>query len=338
MMMKRIQYIALLAALLFSACISEEIPDNKQESKNIELLLSVPNYRVVATTKSATRATAAGTTAEQTVSNLYLFLFPTASGQSLVTHYIANTGDFTDGNWTGTKISLNMTQAEAGIRNVYIVANFDGGLKNKLDTVQTVAGLQNVFGSSDTPWSPTLGTLPTYGTRILMSGKKENHNFINERVLGLDPVGSAGANEPLHLIRALARIEFKVALQPEYRSVPVVNSEAQYKYRFVNFDKESYVLETTSKPGNRAILDWTPWSPSFVNDMGTSYAPVSGEVNTLNLVTYINETQAGSIIEISVPHKGTGPLPPPEFGDEVKRLPIPDEIKRNYWYEFDIEI
>jgi hypothetical protein len=33
-----------------------------------------------------------------------------------------------------------------------------------------------------------------------------------------------------------------------------------------------------------------------------------------------------------------GPLPPPEFGPELYRLPLPEKIERNNWYRYDIEI
>ncbi|PVZ04547.1 hypothetical protein C7382_1322, partial [Porphyromonas loveana] len=33
-----------------------------------------------------------------------------------------------------------------------------------------------------------------------------------------------------------------------------------------------------------------------------------------------------------------GNLPPPEFGPELYRLPLPEKVIRNNWYKYDLTI
>lgn len=320
--MRKILYITLLATLLFTSCTSEDIPGEKQDDKNIEISLSVDNFRVMNTaTRVATRATDAGTTAEQLINNLYIFLFDN-SGANPVSYNVAGAA-FAGGIWSGDneKVTLNLTQAEAGTRQVYVVANYYPTMATALGNVTTVAGLQAVLHSENNPWSPSIGT------PILMSGNA-THNFITNRQLDNVP-----------LTRAVAKLELNITLKAEHRSQPVVNGAAQYKYRLIDFDKATYVLKPTSKPDDLANLPWTDWNASLANGVGTSYEPASGEVTSLTLVTYINERDnPGTAVELSLPYIGSGPLPPPEFGDETYKLMLPATIARNHWYKYDIEI
>lgn len=345
-MIKRILYISLLAVLLFPACTSEEVPGEEPGSENIEVLFSVSNYQVT-TVRAATRATDAGNSYEQAINDFYLFLFPGSGNTNLVRKYyidgtgvvqIGVPGSFGTYDATGKKVSLNLTKAEAGNREVYIVANTAGNtpLQTALDGVTSILGLQAVLSTTATPWSPVLTT------PILMSGS-ESHNFMTERVLGT----GIGGNEPLRLVRALARIELNITLKDEHKSASI----ADYKYKYTNFHKETNVIKkaTSTDPGDMAssttdiwpnTTGWTPWGSALdTQGMGSAHTVSGGVVTTLKLVTYVNERDdAGAAIEIEVPYNGSGPLPPPEFGPELYKLEFPEGIQRNYWYVHEIEI
>ncbi|KKC51911.1 major fimbrial subunit protein (FimA), partial [Porphyromonas gulae] len=125
-----------------------------------------------------------------------------------------------------------------------------------------------------------------------------------------------------------------------------------HKYRYVNFDKDTYVVKPTTKPDNLIssangvwpqITDWTVWGASLnaspAPDAGTDYTlDANGKVTALRIITYLNERDSkGAIVEIALPRVDDGTLPPPEFGPELYRLPLPDKILRNNWYKYDIE-
>lgn len=345
-MIKRILYISLLAVLLFPACTSEEVPGEKPGSENIEVLFSVSTYQVT-TVRAATRATDAGNSFEQAINDFYLFLFPGSGNTNPVRKYyidgtgvtqIGVSGSFGTYDETGKKVSLNLTKAEAGNRDVYIVANTAGNtpLQTALDGVTTLSGLQTVLSTTTTPWSPALAT------PILMSGGKP-HDFMTDRVLG---TGAAG-NEPLRLVRAFARIELNITLKDEHKSASI----ADYKYKYTNFHKETNVIKKATSTGSDKYASssasvwpittgWTPWGSALdMQGMGSAYTVSGGVVITLKLVTYVNERDdAGTAIEIEVPYNGSGPLPPPEFGPELYKLEFPEGIQRNYWYVHEIEI
>lgn len=348
--MKRILYIFLLAVLLFPACTSEEVPGEKPGSENIEVLFSVSNYQV-ATVRAATRATQdAGNSFEQAISDFYLFLFPAGTSTSQIRSYYVDAVAGTviqvypvagsSGTYVAAdkKVLLNLTQAEAGNRDVYIVANTAGNttLQTALDGVTTLPGLQAVLSTTTTPWSPALAT------PILMSGGKP-HDFMAGRVLGS---GAAG-NEPLRLVRVLARIELNITLKDEHKSGNI----ADYKYKYTNFHKETNVIKKATSTGSDKYASssasvwpnttgWTTWGSVLdAQGMGSTHTVSGGVVATLKLVTYINERDdAGAAIEIEVPYNGSGPLPPPEFGPELYKLEFPEGIQRNYWYVYEIEI
>jgi hypothetical protein len=115
-------------------------PEPGFDNNNIELSLSVNNY-----IKNITKAESDGTEEEQTVNDLYVFLFPTTGSQTLIKYYISGV-TFTGGSWNSStkKVSLNLTQAEAGNRNVYIIANCST-IKTNLDGVSAIEDLQAIW-------------------------------------------------------------------------------------------------------------------------------------------------------------------------------------------------
>ena len=316
--MKMNIYIIGFLSLLLTACSSDDIPvGDNFDTKNITLSFQVNSF-VKGSLKSATDN---GSIDEQAIENLYVFLFPTSGTQTFKSYYISSVS-FTGGSWNSTdnKVSLNLTQAEAGNRNVYVVANCSSVLKTSLDGISTIAELQTALQSNETPWSAILTT------PILMSGNK-THNFNTNYQL----------NNVL-LIRAVAKVQLNVTLTSVHQGKPLSGEGGSdhYKYKFINFDKDTYVLKPTSKPDNLTSSSaWVSW-----NDAITSYTlDSSGKVTNLTLKTYLNERDnAGTSIELSLPYFDGGFLPPPEFGDETYKLQLPAKIERNNWYVYDVEI
>ena len=302
-------YLVLLATLLFVACSSDDVLE-KGSNNRVELSYSISNFNVNGIT---TRATDVGSPAEQQIDNLYLFLFD-MTGANSINYYVDNS--FSDGTWNkaGENITLKLTQAEAGERQVYIVANVATALKTLLDGVSTLTQLQAALETTDTPWSPTLVT------PILMSGNA-THNFVNNRKLSSVP-----------LIRALAKIELNVTLPAKHQDADA----SHYKYNFIDFDKNTYVLKPTAKTDDLATSGWLAWQAA--GDVSSYTLGTDSKVNSLKVITYINERDnTGSYIDIQLPYNA-GPLPPPEFGDDTFKLPLPSKIERNHWYKFDITL
>lgn len=331
----KLLYITLLSSLLFAACSKENGIEPVLEDRAIELSFRVDDF-----VRGGLRATDDGSTAEQAVTNLYLFLFDN-TGANPIKYYI-DAATFTGGTYNASdkKIILDMTQAEAGARQVYIVANCTD-LKTQLDGVTTVAGLQAVFRNTPQPWSANIA-LP-----ILMSGN-ETHNFITQGY----------QLNSVRLIRAVAKIELNVKLTPGFQVVQNGGGDlTEYRYRYVDFDTRTYVEKPMpAKPANLASSSpdaeevWRdteriPWGASLNGltppDTGAGYTlDDDGKVTGLKLITYLNERDeaAGAVVEIELPRMDDGPLPPPEFGPELYRLPLPEKIERNNWYRYDIEI
>lgn len=288
---------ALLFAFLLMSC-SEEEEVGKTVNKPVEILLSVNSFTKNGAGIPAT--TDIGTEEEQRIDNLYVFLFSDSDTKS---YYIDD--DFSEGAWTAEKIVLKLTQKEAATRNVYIVANC-AAIKTKLDAVNTIDDLNAVFSELSLPWSPELTT------PILMVGNKNSHNFETNNQLN-----------KISLKRVLAKLQLHVNLSTDQQDV-----KSAYKYRFVNFDKATYVIKPNLKPADLVSSDW--YSLTEVDEKG-------GKVTSFTIETYLNESDVkGTAIEVKIPDKGSSLLPPPEFGDESHRLFLPDRIIRNDFYLYDI--
>ena len=332
--MRKLLYIAFLANLIFAACTSEDIPGEKQEDKNIEISLSISDFKVSNTTSRSTRATQVGSAEEQQITNLYLFLFDSGGA---VEKYNVTGSTFTGGTWNATdaKVSLNLTQMAAATRNVYVVANYHPSMLDALNTVTTITGLEAVVHNENTPWSTTLNT------PILMTGSVIGHNFVTDRQLNNVP-----------LTRAVAKLELNIKLKTERQSTPTIiegipgsgsqTTVHQYGYQFVDFDKHSYTYKQALKPNDLASF------ANMVNftdiDNVARYTLTGDEVTGLTITTYLNERDSfneenpRSSVELKLPYISGGPLPPPEFGNEIYKLQLPTIIERNTWYVYDIEI
>lgn len=332
-MKKYLLYLSFLASLFFVSC--SKTPVEPTTNKSIEISLRVHEFTKTRGVVWGERNE--GSNAERVITNLYLFLFD-STGANPTKYYIDGT-TFSGGTWslTDMKVKLDMTQAEAGERRVYVIANVDALLKTALDTVMTESSLQTVKRGTLQPWSTNIAS------PFLMSGNK-THNFIANYLL-----------DNVALVRAVAKVELNISLSEKFQTMPTIisSSLSGFKFRYVDFDKETYVVKPTNKPDNLIssannvwpqITDWTEWGASLntspVPDVGMGYTlDTDGKVIALRLITYLNERDTkGTVVEIALPRVDDGFLPPPEFGPELYRLPLPDKILRNHWYKYDVQI
>jgi hypothetical protein len=343
-------YITLLSSLLFFACSKENNIDQSLVNNSIALTFHVDD---LISDGLSTRATESGSISEQMITDLYVLLFRVGSEELIGKYYISNAladVTFSGGSYdfSDKKIILNMSPANAGNCHVYLVANvIINGLQPILESLplnvpSTLTTLKHVvFRTIPQPWSPNIAT------PILMSGNT-THNFMLNTVLN-----------SVHLIRAVAKLELNIKLSSGFQgTAPVTNSTllTQYKYRFINFDVQTYAVKPESKIPNLVnsstsawpnTSSWASWgatlniSPNSL-DVGEGYIISGGKVTELKLITYLNEkdeTDAqDAVIEIELPRVDNGPLPPPEFGPELYRLSLPKKIERNNWYKYEIEI
>ena len=312
-MMKRINYILLMLLLLLPvvSCSSDDVP----EVEMVSIAYSISNFSVDEATTRATEV--AGSTAEQQIDNLYLFLFDT-NGANPKKQYIS-AASFTGGTWDAAngRVTLNLSQAEVGTRQVYVIANVSATLRTTLDGVTTLTELRAAAVTSNTPWSPTLTT------PILMSGNA-THNFVANPILS-----------SVSLIRALAKIELNITLPVEHQDAIAT----KYKFQLKDLDKKTYVLNPTAKPNDLVSFPTTGWQNWEQAGVFSSYVIVSGKVTTLKIVTYLNERDiAGSYINIQLPYNPGGLMPPPEFEDDIFKMLLPETILRNHWYQYTISL
>jgi hypothetical protein len=174
-----------------------------------------------------------------------------------------------------------------------------------------------------------------------MTGSVIGHNFVTDRQLNNVP-----------LIRTVAKLELNIKLKAERQSTPTIvegipgsgstTTVHQYKYQFIDFDKRTYVYKQSSKPNN--LMSFTDWANFTETDDVAKYTLTGNIVTDLTITTYLNERDTynqenpRTSVELSLPYISDGPLPPPEFGDENYKLPLPTTIERNTWYVYDIEI
>ena len=287
----------LLLSLLFFSCSEEDVIENSG-NRNVEILLAVDRFTGNATTGTGT--TDPGTDEEREIRNLYLFLF---SNEEVNAYYIENNA-FSGGVWTDGKITLDLTQQEAGNRSVYLVANCES-VKTQLEStaINSPEDLKRVVSTLSQPWSPQLTT------PVLMVGTKV-HDFTSNYQLN-----------KIALERAVAKLKLNITPSNNQQS-----ATGEYKYRFVNFSANTNLLKDETRTGSLHNSAWFT---------GTA------QNGTFAIETYLNEHTATDDkrktgIEISIPDKQGGALPPPEFGEEVYRLSLPQVVERNTSYQYTI--
>lgn len=306
--MKNSHYIILFFILFISACATDESSLGLKES--IQLSVSKSAFR-----SGTTLSTIVGSDAENEIDNLYIFLF---SATADLKKYYMSTSDFSDGVWSEAegKITINLSPSSAGEREVYIVANCSSALKTALDGVDDKSDFETIYNNLLLPWSPQLTT------PILMVGNRTHDFNMNSQLNAID------------LERAVAKLRLNITLSSKQQSIPVVKGVAQYQYRYVDFDKRTYVIKPAVKPDNLTTSVFIPWaSADYELDNST------GKVVSLTVTTYLNERDtSGAMVEILLPYITDGFLPPPEFGDEIYKLRLPKTIVRNTLYEYDITL
>lgn len=301
-------------SIILTSCINDDVSEC---STDISLTFSTVEFRSV--DGSSTRATTyVATAAEKQIDNLYVFLFPTTGSPNTNVYRYFLTKTTTDPVWTvagndGT-VRITLSEIEAGIRDVYIVANCVD-IKTQLDGANSVASLQTILRTVN-PWAIT--------TPILMEGHKLAHDFSANFTAGIIPME-----------RAVAKLLLNITLDPAFQN----SDHNLYKYRYINFGNQTYVLPhlAPQTTGNVVSTDWlTNW---------TSFIPTTGTITGLTLESYINEykntitTDPLPVIEINLPYNDGGFLPPPEFGQgDIYRLQLSSEIVRNTIYKYDLVI
>lgn len=326
-------YVSFLASLFLVAC--SKTPVEPTANRSIEISLRVDEFTNAGGTVRAERSQ--GSDAERLITNLYLVLFDN-TGANPDRYYITG-NTFAGGTWNAAemKVKLDMTQTQAGERRVYVITNVDPTMKTALDAVTTESGLQSVRRTTALPWSTNIVS------PFLMAGNK-THDFTANHLLDNVP-----------LVRAVAKVELNISLSEKFQTLPtIVNGNlSEFKFRYVNFDKDTYVVKPSTKPDNLVssandiwpqMTDWTVWGATLnaspVPDAGTGYSlNADGKVTALRIVTYLNERDnKGAAIELALPRVDDGNLPPPEFGPELYRLPLPEKVIRNNWYKYDLTI
>ena len=318
--MKKILYIYLFASLLLAACSSEDVPSapsNPNQDKQIELRLDVKDF--VGETK--TRFTADPT--EYDINDLYLFIETSTHWYS---YYIAGP-TFSGGVWdeNNNEIRLALTPGTAGTADVYVVANAGPGT---LSGVNSAAVLKAYALDEVKPWSAHIDV------PLIMSGKKMAHDFNSTPVLNA-----------VQLTRAVAKVEIEVELSLQHQEFPTITNpydatdvRDQYKYELLNFDKNTYLFEQSSKTDDLAHQTWTAWAPNY-DDALSAYDLSGGKVTTLKFTTYLNERDSGAAttINVALPLADTG-TPPPQFEDEWLPIELPVTLKRNHYYKVKVQM
>lgn len=326
-----------MLGVMFASCINDDITDCPMD--RVEISFTTVDFEIQnnIATRSATRATTQpGTTEENAIENLYVFLFPTDGSQSLILYY---TGLGT-GAWSPieNKITINQSQSVVGKRDVYIVANYPD-INDLITGITTPDDLKTKLRQTGEPWSNTLTT------PILMVGNK-THDFVaNYQLTG------ATVADKVQLTRAVAKLEINLTFNTTaYHNTPTITPDGtdyQYKYRYIDFDQNTYVLKPTPKlsvinsVSQLVTSAWQSFSvPASTTEL-TGYTLTGSNVTALKLTTYLNERDdVGAAVEFALSFTpASGYLPPPEFGDgDIYRLPLPSAITRNTIYRYELDM
>lgn len=332
-------YILILSMLgvLFTSCIKDDISHCPVE---ITIAFAPQNYidAVVSSRSGEITTRAAATAQEMQVDNAYILLFDNA-GANPLRYYITPTTNERDYRWdtyTGsalkfypfnTATNTYMSAADLGTRKIYVFANVSPDLKTTLDdiTTETVL-LNNQVVHTGAPWAIT--------TPLLMEGFA-THDFA--------PVGNYITN-PIPLRRAVAKLEVNITLDEPFQSV----ADTDYKYRYLDFGNRTFLMENANpQVAENVVHNVTNPATDWVVVPTTSLTKNSaGLVTGFTLTTYINEyknTATNDLrpkVEIQLPYKDGGLLPPPEFGPATEQhiLQLPIEVKRNHYYTYDVEV
>lgn len=334
-------------------CTSDiESREAKIPEKAIGISLQISDMKVVditAGTRSAetpTRSTEQGVGNENTIGNVYIYLFA-ADGNSVLSgspfkFYAADNTDPTQ--WADANtVIIRKTPQEAASRLVYVVANVDESntaFAAALNGATTVTQLKNVVKTA-----PVSVPAP-----FLMEGHTAAaHNF------------AANRRADVTLYRAIAKLEFTLDIS----RLPQLDATHANAYKLMQFGNRTWVIElprvqdlahTTGSP------DWIP-----LNGTLTFSAYVNEYAHTLsdgNKTPYVLVNLPYKLIVQQGTQTGQNPglpppeadpdnpvssqnivlLPPPEFEPDAARqhnyyrVYMPVELKRNHLYRYKMTV
>ena len=327
-------FITALLAVLLASCVKDDITHCPVE---LSVAFAPQNYIDVSVTSrsSEMKTRALATPGEMQIDNAYILLFD-AAGANPLRYFITPATNLRDYKWDttygtslkfypfNTATNAYMTAAEVGERKIYVFANVSPTLQTTLDGITTETSLNDQVVYTGAPWSIT--------TPLLMEGYG-THNFAT---------GSFITNT-IPLRRAIAKLQVNVSFDAPYQSA----TDADYKFRYLAFGNRTYLLEHANPQVGANVVNnvanpATDWLPVPAASLIKSAGLVAG----FTLTTYINEynNNGGDAfrpkIEIQLPYKDSGFLPPPEFGPAAEQyvLQLPIEVKRNHYYTYEVEV
>lgn len=297
---------------------SANIAEEPVPAGPVEIYFSNPDFALENDRKITVRSTAINATEEEEkkIENLYLFLFPKGTGSQSYKYYIAKSS-FTGGSWIAAegRIVLELSSDVVGNCDVYLVANCSD-LKNSLDGVNSEVQLKAVLKTYLDLWK--------INTPLLMEGNT-THNFTQSRKL-----------KSVELRRALAKLMIEVKLNKEHQSKQI----SDYGYKYLNFGKKTYLFENKQPQKASDVQSHDVWQAieKITRDS-------QGSITSFRIATYINEyDNTGNAnapraeVLFRLPFNGSGPLPPPEFGEDKYELKLPQKVVRNTLYDYTLDI
>lgn len=293
------------------------VADEPVPAGRVEIYFSNPNFSLSENgTNIKMRALAIDATEpqEKQIDNLYLFLFPHAGSHY---KYYITSSSFTGGSWIAAegRIVLELSSDIVSNCDVYLVANCSD-LKNSLDAVDSKEKLKTVLRTYSDLWK--------IGTPLLMEGEA-THDFTQNRKL-----------KSVELKRALAKLMIEVKLNKEHQSKQIKD----YGYKYLNFGKKTYLLERKEPQKTGDVQSHNNWQAieKITKDS-------EGNITSFRIATYINEyDNTGNAnapraeVSFRLPFNGSGPLPPPEFGEDKYEIKLPQKVVRNTLYDYTLDI
>ncbi|WP_296946823.1 fimbrial protein [uncultured Dysgonomonas sp.] len=323
-------YISLLGlSLSFAGCDSLIYDDQKKPQSEPVVYLSVTKAQA----EGLETLNADDIEYEDRVHDLAMLVFDSSSGTKV--------GEYFDENIPLSekdKSFIVQLNPGPGQRDFYFVANMPIAALKSITTRSAMESYINTFRDLDTDLY--LNATETKG--FPMSRIYKNQTITQGGNIYSPLPFRPNGEDRVNLIRVLAKLEVKIDGSTTNLGVKNI----YYKNAYRQFSLQSpltpivpifYEDKPSTKTDNLVSSnDWTAWSAT---GSVSSYTLDQGNVTNLTLTTYINERDnASSAIEIKLPYQATGPLPPPEFGDETYKLLLPSKIERNHWYVYDVEI
>ncbi len=312
MLQKYLITITGIALLFLSSCVKEDFSHCPTE---ITIIYHLSDFTPKDGFSLRANPTSPATDAEKVIENLYLFLFSTSPEKTIKRYLESPTASGAGFEGATGNVKLYLSPAEAGTRDVYLVANC-ADLKTALDGVTTATQLETVLRENANPLTMT--------TPLLMLGERLGYNF-NES-------DSHHILDKITLNHAVAKLQINISLKnPAHQSA----TQTDYGYKFLNFGTKTFVLPKPSEQANTAEhTDWQPFAAPYVT-VATVDGTENGMVNSFILTAYINEydaTQTPASVQFRLPYNPV--MPPPHFSDEIYTIQLPAAVERNTLYYY----